>query len=442
MRILEIISDAVFGKPAVAMLLFVGILFTVSSGFFQIKRAGLVFSKTAGSLFSKRERKDKSALSPVSSALSALCATIGTGSIAGVAAAICVGGAGAVFWMWVSGMLSMMTAYAEGVLSIKYRTHNGKEHSGSAMSYIKKSLGKAPAKLYSFFLLGACLCMGAMVQASAAAKSAEYVTGISDIVLAVVIAIAGLAVSLTGTKTLGRLLSRLMPIMTALYFVGCAAVLFMTRESILPSLERIFCEALGIRQCAGGVLGSLIMGCRRGVFSTEAGLGTTVPIHSKSDCDEPCEMGMWGIFEVFVDTFVIGTLTALVTLSTGADRITSDGAVAVLSAFESQLGFAGSVVCALATILFAFASIFAFTAIGKTAISYLTGFSHSDEIYGLILCIALYFASVTDITTAFVISDIFSGLMLMINLAALILLAPAVKEETSRYLKSQRRRDG
>lgn len=442
MRLAEALSSALFGPVAIAFLMITGLAFTLSGRFFQIRHLPLIFSKTIGKAFFKEKNSDKSALPPIRSALCTLSATIGVGSIAGVAAAICVGGAGAVFWMWVSGLVSMMTAYAEGVLSVKYRRIKNGRYEGSAMSYIKPTLGKIPAKLYSLFLLGACVGMGGMVQAKAAVSCAQRITGMSDILLSGIIALAVLAVTLLGFSTLGRMLSGLLPVMGLLYIFGCAAVLFLARDNILPSLQRIFAEALGIRQCVGGVLGSLVIGCRRGVFSTEAGLGTSVSIHSRSDCDEPCEMGMWGIFETFTDTFVIGTLTALVTLSTGADRITADGTDAVLFAFGSQLGKAGGFVCAVSVILFALASVFAFTAIGKTAASYLTGLSHSGEIYGLVLCILVYFAGVCDMRLAFAVSDIFNGLMLIPNLTALILLFPVINGETKRYLKSQRRRDG
>lgn len=441
MRFLDSVSSALFGPVAIMLLVFAGVYFTLSGSFFQIRGFKLIVSRTIGSFFSKEKSDvDKKSLTPVQSALSALSATIGTGSMAGVAAAICIGGAGAVFWMWVSAFLSMMTAYAEGVLTIKYRRLNNGEYEGSAMSYIKRVLGNKMAKLYAFFLLGACIGMGGMAQSRAAVASAQYAFGINEIISAVIIALIGFAAALTGTKRLGRLSQSLVPLMSLLYLVGGSVVLIKFHHNIIPSLRRIISEALGLRQCAGGVVGGIIIGCRRGVFSTEAGLGTTASIHSKSSCSEPCEQGMWGIFEVFVDTFVISTLTALTVLVTNADYHTADGAQALLAAFELGMGKAGGIICAISTILFALATICGFTTIGKTAFSYLVRMPFTNESYGLLLAVALYFASLCDLNAALSISDIFNGLMLIPNLCALLLLSPVVKSETRGYLKARQKR--
>lgn len=337
------ISGMVWGAPMLALMLFTGGYFTLRSGFFQLRRFGHCMKKTVFSgSEKKRERiRDKSSpetaggekggsVSQFRAMCSALAATLGTGNIAGVSTALAVGGAGAVFWMWVSAVLGMMTGYAENVLGIFYRKKDKKGvWRGGAMRYIRGGLAekratKPLAKPLSVIYAGLCVLaafgMGDMAQMNAAAEALSVNFGIAPIVTGVVLAGCAAAVMAGGIKRIGGITAKIVPLMSGFYIIGSLYILTANAPRIPSMLGGIFEGAFGVGAVGGGIAGFTVKkavsyGIRRGVFSNEAGLGTSVLAHSASDVREPAVQGMWSVFEVFFDTIVMCSLTAFVLLA-------------------------------------------------------------------------------------------------------------------------------
>ncbi|MBQ1183018.1 MAG: sodium:alanine symporter family protein, partial [Clostridia bacterium] len=347
------INGVVWGWAGLILLLGTGVLATVFTKVFQISHLKHWWNNTIGSLFKKDvigHSKDKGSVSPFQALCTALAATVGTGNIAGVAAAICVGGAGAVFWMWVAAFLGMMTNYSENVLGIFFRRRNEKgEWSGGAMYYLSdglgtkkncKWIGKVLAVLFCIFTMFASFGIGSMGQVNKivanvaaafdvkAISSIEILGGVSlyNVILGVVIMALTALITLGGLKRIASVAEKVVPFMVVLFVLGSLVIIGVNYAAIIPAFKAIFVNAFApesfVRSAAGGTLGSAIMlasqqGFKRGVFSNEAGLGSSVMVHSNSTVKEPVKQGMWGIFEVFADTMVVCTMTALVVLTSG-----------------------------------------------------------------------------------------------------------------------------
>lgn len=336
------ISGIVWGVPMLALMLFTGGYFTLRSKFFQIRRFGHCMRKTvfAGRGKEKKERagsdrkeapaEETATVSQFRAMCSALAATLGTGNIAGVSTALAMGGAGAVFWMWVSAVLGMMTGYAENVLGIFYRRKDGKGvWRGGAMRYIRgglaeKRVTKPLAKPLSVIFAGLCvlaaLGMGDMAQMNAAAEALKVNFGVAPIITGIVLAGCAAAVMAGGVKRIGSITAKIVPLMSGFYIIGSLYILIANAPRIPAMLCGIFEGALGLNAVGGGVAGYAVKkavsyGIRRGVFSNEAGLGTSVSAHAASDVKEPAVQGMWSVFEVFFDTIVMCSLTAFVLLA-------------------------------------------------------------------------------------------------------------------------------
>lgn len=430
MELICAVRDAVFGMPTIVFILAVGIYLSFSNGFLQVTNLPTIIKST---LFSKRKlQTEGNSISATASFFSSLSATIGAGSIIGVATAISIGGAGAIFWMWVAGVIGMMLAYAEGVLSVRFRKKGKNGYDGSAMHYIEKAMrSKKAGVLYAVLLVGASLGMGNMAQGSAMSQALSDTFSASKIACGIVAGSLVLIVSMGGIKALASLSLKLVPAMTLLYIGGCVACLIASRGNILSSLFVIVTEAFCPKAVSGGILGSMMVGFRRGIFSTEAGLGTTCSVHAKSNVKTPSEQGAWCMLEVFADTFIIGTLTAVVILATGKESI--------WESFSCSLGRVGEVVCSLAIILFAFASICGFSQIGSNAFCYIVKWRYSKLLFSLLFCYITYFGCVIRPDTALLVSDVLNGLMALPNLTALIILSPVIKEETRRFIALRER---
>lgn len=337
-------NGVLWGAPMLILMLASGGYFSVRTGFFQVRRAGHWLRQT---VFSKDSRSASgSNVSPFQAMSSALAATLGTGNIAGVAAALAAGGAGAVFWMWVSAVLGMMTGYAENVLGAYYRRRKPDgSWQGGAMYYIRDGLGEKAfagrlGKPLAAVFAGACILsafgMGNIVQMHSAAQAMHTGFGIPEIVTGAVLAAAAGAVFFSGKKRSGvqriaAVTEKLVPVMSFLY-ISAAVFILAANITRLPAVfELILRGAFGLEAAAGGVSGYMVkqavsMGFRRGVFSNEAGLGSSVAAHAASDVAEPCVLGMWSIFEVFFDTIVMCSMTAFVLLASPCKEITADEA--------------------------------------------------------------------------------------------------------------------
>ncbi len=459
------------------LLLFTGLLTTVITGVFQIGHIGHWMRETLGSIFKKDVSghvKGKS-ISQFQALCTALAATIGVGNIAGVAAAIAVGGPGAVFWMWIAAFLGMMTNYSENILGIYFRRKNSDgEWSGGAMYYLEdglgkmkgcKYIGKGLAILFSIFAILASFGIGAMGQINKIVVnvvSAFNIPALSEnilyegvsvyhVIIGVFLLIIATLIILGGLKRIANFAEKVVPFMVILFVAGSIIVLIAKAENIGASFAAIFKYAFTVPAAVGAAGGTLIkkvvtQGCKRGVFSNEAGLGSSVMVHSNSNVVEPVRQGLWGIFEVFADTMIVCTMTALVVLTsgfvdlnTGALQEGITDATLVGKAFSSVFGAGGEMFIAIAILLFAFTTVLGWDHYGSKAWEYLFG-TKTVVIYkvthlAMIMCGALLTSSL-----AWDISDTFNGLMMVPNLIGVISLSGLVIKITNNY--KQRRFKG
>ena len=460
--IVEKVNDAVngfvWGWPALILLAFVGVLMTVLTRFFQISHIGHWFKNTIGAIFGDKNvtkhTSDKS-ISQFQSLCTALAATVGTGNIAGVASAIATGGPGAVFWMWIIAFFGMMTNYSENVLGILYRIKNDKdEWSGGPMYYLKnglgakkgcKQIGAVLAVLFCCFCLLASFGIGNMTQVNTIATNMldafsipKFVTGIAVLILVGLVVVGGL-------KRIAAVTEKIVPAMVIIYILGTIVICLMHISSMGAVFASIFKGAFGLKAVGGGIVGSGVklavqMGMKRGVFSNEAGLGSSVMVHSNSNVKEPVRQGMWGIFEVFADTIVVCTLTALSVLSSGfidletgkvVDSVTNTGSL-VGQAFGATFGQIGTGFVAIALLLFAFSTVLGWSHYGTKAFEYLFG-TKSTIIYKVIFVLAVFGGAVMGENLAWDLSDTFNGLMMIPNLIGVLVLSPLVYKCTKNY---------
>ena len=483
------INNVVWGVFGLALLIGTGVIVTLCTKVFQITHIGLWFKNTLGSLFKKdviKHRKEKGTISPFQALCTALAATVGTGNIAGVAAAICIGGAGAVFWMWVAAFFGMMTNYAENVLGIYFRRKNSvNEWSGGAMYYLQDGLGnikskngkislKIPGKilavLFCIFTMLASFGIGSMGQVNKivanvsaafdvkALSSIMIFEGVSlyNIILGVVIMILTAIITLGGVKRIANVAEKIVPFMVVLFVLGSLVIIGVHYDAIIPAFKAIFVNAFKPEAFVGGGVGAVFIamtqGFKRGVFSNEAGLGSSVMVHSNSSVKEPVKQGMWGIFEVFADTMVVCTMTALVVLTSGGlnggvfNAQTSEiaegytDATLVGGAFNEVFGWGniGGRFVAIAMFLFAFTTVLGWSHYGSKAWEYLFG-AKTTFIFRIIHVITIIFGAVLTSSLAWDISDTFNGLMMIPNLIGVLAMVPLVIKITKNYLDRKKK---
>ncbi len=454
-KINEFIGKIVWGTPTVLLLLGFGAYMSCRTGFFQIRHFGYVMKMTVGGIASGKSRKkgENGALSPFQTLCTALSATVGTGNIAGVAYAIAMGGPGAVFWMWAAALLGMMTAFSENVLGIYFRKRDGSgSFRGGAMYYLENGLGsigrrragRALALLFSASSVLASLGIGNMSQVLSIKESVLSAMGTEahGIVPVVIGAALTAAVGITLVGGIGRIAKAnelLMPFMALLYAIGSLTVIFMNFQNVLPAFCAIFKGAFSFKSACGGVGGYAFLrtaswGVKRGVFSNEAGLGSSVTVHCESDIEEPVEQGMWSIFEVFFDTMVVCTLTALAVLTSGAvyDASTVNKTALAALAFSKSFGRAGGVFVSAAVLLFAFSSMLGWSHYGLRGAEYVFG-EKAGKCYKILFILLTFAGAVMDADIAIAFSDTFNGLMILPNLIGISALSGTVLNVTKNY---------
>lgn len=455
------INNVVWGWPALILLGFVGVLMTCLTKFFQLSHIGHWTKNTIGAIFKDKHvtghTKDRT-ISQFQSLCTALAATVGTGNIVGVAGAIAVGGPGAVFWMWLIAFFGMMTNYSENVLGILFRRKDeaGEWH-GGAMYYLRdglgakkgcKAIGGMLAMLFSFFCLLASFGIGNMSQVNSIVSNVHTAFGIPTIATGIFLLVAVGAVILGGLKRVASITEKLVPFMVILYLLGTLVIIAMHITTIPAIFVSIFKGAFSMKSAAGGVVGAGIatamkMGFKRGVFSNEAGLGSSVMVHSSSNVKEPVRQGMWGIFEVFADTIVVCTLTALTILSSGlvdldTGMLTAAGEAVgsnslMSESFRMVFGPAGAAFVAIAILLFAYSTVLGWSHYGATACRFLFG-DKAVWPYRILFCIIVLAGSVMKAQLAWDISDTFNGLMMIPNLIGVLTLSPMVARCTKNYV--------
>lgn len=471
----DAVNTFIWSKLGLWLLIATGILLTVMTKFFQVTHFGHWMKETVGSMFKKNvigHSSDKSSISPFQALCTALAATIGTGNIAGVSAAIVIGGAGAVFWMWIAAFFGMMTNYSENVLGIYYRRRNSEgEWSGGAMYYLQdglggkkgmKGVGRFLAILFSIFSILASFGIGNMGQVNKIVANIEsafpidalvnktiYDGGVTvySVVIGVFIMIIAAVIIIGGLNRIASFAEKVVPFMVVLFVAGSIVIIGVNYAHIGDAFSAIFTNAFKPIAAIGGGIGVVIskvvtQGFKRGVFSNEAGLGSSVMVHSNSNVREPVKQGMWGIFEVFADTIVVCTMTALVVLTSGVYNLetgtTIDGvsdATLVAKAFNSVFSFGniGEKFVAVAMFLFAFTTVLGWSHYGSKAVEYLFG-NKGKKIYKVIFVLMIISGSLMTSSLAWDISDTFNGLMMLPNLVGVITMSGLVVKITKNYI--------
>lgn len=422
-----------------AVFLGTGLFLSAKTGFYQISGIANWTKSTIGTLIGNRNNRktDKNCISQVGALTSSLAACLGTGNIVGVATALCAGGAGSVFWMCLSAILGMMTCCCENILGIKYRIRNASgRFSGGPMYYIEKGLGmKNLARIYAVFLIGASLGMGNMTQSNSVAQGLSGF-GISPFISGAILCVTLLLSVSGGLKRITAISQMLIPVLSGAFIFACFAVIFINRENLLPSIKLVFSEAFSVKAVSGfGLAKAARYGISRGVFSNEAGLGSSAIIHASADCENAAEQGKWGILEVFIDTVFMCSITAAAILTSGAIQDKSlDGVELCAAVFESVFGKAGGYFLDICICLFAFATLVAWSYYGKTGTEYLFG-EKSGKIYNIVYAAAAFIGCITKLDFVWSISDTFNGLMAVPNIFAVLCLS---KEAVAELGKEKR----
>lgn len=456
-----VLNAFAWGPIMLVLLVGTGVLLTLRTGCIQVRRFGYIMKNTVGTLFRKSDRDHGGNLSPFQAVTTALAGTVGTGNIAGVTGAIFVGGPGAVFWMWVSAFFGMCTKYAEIALALKFRA-TGKDgtYSGGPMYYIENGLGKSWKWLAVIFaVLGglASFGIGNIAQASEISGAIVGLAGVTDpqqastvsLIVGVVLALIVAIVVLGGVQRIGQVTSYLVPFMAIFYILAGVILIAMRITSVPAAFATILRQAFSLEAVGGGVFGYAIMvamrqGVARGVFSNEAGLGSAPIAHAASSTEEPAEQAMWGVFEVFIDTIVICTITSLAVILSGLelneaalDTYASKGAAAA-AAFNVILpGNIGGMVIQISLLFFALSTILSWSYYGERCWGYLSNNSKTVRLaYKVIFILVCVVGATGSGTLMWNISDTLNGLMALPNLVALLLLSGTVAQITKNYFSS------
>ena len=450
------INSFVWGIPMMVLILGVGVYLTVRCGFPQFAHFGHIMKNTLGKAFEKTEAK-KGSVSPFKAMCTALAASIGTGNIAGVSGAIAIGGPGAIFWMWISAILGMCTKFAEVTLAINYRERNKDgDWVGGPMYYITKGLGKnwkSLACLFAGFGAIAAFGIGNMTQINTIAgtintaiggfiPTTEHEQKIIAWFVAIICALICAFILIGGIQRLADVCSFLVPVMAVIYIAASLIIIVANIGGLPTALAAIVKGAFNPASVAGGLAGvgiktALTKGVGRGIFSNEAGLGSAPIAHAAADVDHPVKQGIYGVFEVFMDTIVVCTMTALVVLlGVGVQNIeygTDIGANLTIMGFQSVFGGAlPGVAVAICLSLFALSTVLAWALYGTRCIEYLFGHK-AVRVYQVIFCLFACIAGAVKLDLAWAIADTLNGLMAIPNLVGLAFLSPVVVKLTKEY---------
>lgn len=450
------VNNFIWGVPAMICIIGVGLYLSIRTRFLQIRKFPYAIKTTIGRVFRKREASD-GAMTPFQAVCTALAATVGTGNIAGVAGAIAIGGPGAVFWMWISAALGMCTKFSEVTLAVHFRETNARgELIGGPMYYIKNGLGKNWRWLAALFSLFGVLTVFGTVNATqvntitTAINSAllnyhlinEDAVSTSNLIIGIIIAILVATVLLGGVKRIGRVTEKLVPFMALIYIVLSLGVILLNLNRVPSVFASIVEGAFSPASVTGGVVGSFFLsmkkGVSRGIFSNEAGLGTGSIAHACADTKKPVKQGFFGIFEVFTDTIVICTLTALVILCSGTPVGYGEaaGAELTISGFTSTYGNWVSIFTAIALCCFAFSTIIGWGLYGARCIEYLLK-EKSIKPFMVAYSLVAIIGATADLGLMWSVAETFNGLMAIPNLIALFLLSGTVARLVKQYFETE-----
>ena len=454
---LDFVYSNILSIAMMALLIIGGLFLTVRTRLFHFRRFGNVMKETVGRLFDKNlHTSDKGSVTPFQAVTTALAGTIGTGSIAGLATALVLGGPGAVFWMWISALLGMITKFSEIVLAITYRekTADG-AWVGGPMYYIKNGLKKPwLAAVFAVFAMIACIGTGNATQSNSISGVLESNFGIPLWITGIILAVIVGVVILGGVKRIASVNEKLVPVMAIFFILAAIASLVINIGKIPTAFELIFKEAFNFKAAFGGaagygILNAMRYGIGRGVFSNEAGLGSAPIAHATTNTENPVKQGMWGVFEVFITTIVICTMSALVVLTSdvylnafyAGTAPSVSGAPLSSAAFGEALPFIGGIGIAIATIFFALSTILGWAYYGEVCAGYLFSKKRDTAIlvYRIVYVAFVFIGAVANINVVWLIADCFNALMALPNLLALILLSGVVVKAINDYHKDSKK---
>ena len=436
------VNDVLTGSVLIIALVGIGLLFTFKLGFIQIRGFKDGWNRTFGGLFSKKGDAGKDGMSSFQALATAIAAQVGTGNIAGAATAIAVGGPGAIFWMWISAFLGMSTIFAEAVMAQKFKqVSDDGTVTGGPVYYIrgafKGTFGKVLAAIFAVLIIFALGFMGNAVQSNSIAASWNTAFGIPKIAMGIFVAVVSLFVFTGGMKRIAKVTELIVPIMAAFYIVGSLIVIFANVTAIPAAFHDIIVGAFKPAAVAGGAMGATLKlavqkGVARGLFSNEAGMGSTPHAHAVAKVKHPVEQGFVAMIGVFIDTFVILNLTALVIITTGSRTTGLTGAQLSQYAFSTLYGKFGEIFIAICMLFFAFSTIIGWYFFGEANIRYLFG-AKAVKIYSIIVCICVALGSLQEVELVWNMVDCFNSMMVIPNAIALVALSGLVKKTHDDY---------
>ena len=452
----NVVNNFIWGVPAMICIIGVGLYLSIRTNFLQIRKFPYAMKVTLGRMMKKKEASD-GALTPFQAVCTALAATVGTGNVAGVAGAIAIGGPGAVFWMWISALLGMCTKFAEVTLAVHFRETNSQgDLVGGPMYYIKNGLGKKwhfLAYLFAAFGVLAVFGTGNATQVNTITASIDSAlssfnmlpadaVSVVNLIIGVALAVIIALILIGGIKRIGNVASKLVPFMAIMYIVLALGVIFFHIQSVPAVFASIIKGAFNPASVTGGVVGSFFMsmkkGVSRGIFSNEAGLGTGSIAHACADTKKPVKQGFFGIFEVFVDTIIICTMTALVILCSGVPVNYGEaaGAELTISGFTAVYGNWVSIFTAVSMCCFAFSTVIGWGLYGTRCIEFLFG-SRANKPFMVLYSLTAIVGATMNLGLMWSIAETFNGLMVIPNLIAVFLLSGVVVKLTKEYFAKE-----
>lgn len=435
-KLLEKISGIIWGNYLIALLICVGIFFTILTKGIQIRGFKFALKET---LKNDKNINDEGNITPIQALCTALSSCIGNGNIVGVATAIASGGPGAIFWMWISGFLGMATKYSEIVLGMIYREKDLEgNYSGGPMYYLSKGLGWKKIALIFSGLMFLQICGGALIQSNAVSLVMDEMFNIPPFLSGVFMAIIIFFVVNGGIKRLGKVSEKLIPIMTLIYIIGGSYVILESNTSIIDVLKMIIKDAFNISAVTGGILGEGIKkamryGLARGLYSNEAGEGSAPVLHSTAKNSHPVKQGLLGIIEVFVDTIVMCNFTAFIVLSSRVFEKNISPALYVMESF-SKVGYNFRYVVGISMVLFAFSTILSQWYFGKVTLTYIFN-SKKAEMFKYAFLILALLGATTSLKIVWLLQDIILGIMILPNLIGIVLLNKDIKNSTDDFFR-------
>lgn len=429
------ISGFVWNNLLLYLLVLTGVLFSIRTRFVQVRHLGTGFKRMFGSFSLNGKKADHEGMSSFQALTTAIAAQVGTGNITGCATALASGGPGAIFWMWLSAFFGMSTIYSEAVLAQKYKTVGEDGHvTGGPIYYIKArfkgGFGTFLAGFFSIAIIFALGFAGNMVQSNSIGDSFYNAFGISPLIVGVICAAIAAFIFLGGVKRIASVTEKLVPVMALFYILGCIVILVINHAALIESIKSIFIGAFQPQALAGGIAGVTVKeamryGVARGLFSNEAGMGSTPHAHALAKVKKPQDQGIIAMVGVFIDTFIILTLTALVILTSGALSTGATGSVLAQTAFNQAFGQFGSVFIAICMLFFAFSTIIGWYFFGEVNVKALFG-KKAVKIYAALVVVCVILGSSLKVDLVWNLSDLFNGLMVFPNLIALIALSGVV----------------